>query len=359
VEAVVNPGFWAGRRVLVTGHTGFKGAWLTLWLARMGAEVQGLALPPDTTPSLFAEAVTEDDVASHLLDLRDAAAVARCVAAAAPEAVFHLAAQPLVRRSYAEPVETFATNVMGTVHLLEALRAVPGLRAVVVVTSDKAYLNREWVWPYREEEALGGHDPYSASKAATELAAAAWRASFFVAPGAAAIATARAGNVIGGGDWAADRLLPDLVRAALAGQPVELRNPDATRPWQHVLEPLAGYLRLAECLAGEAGQGFAEAWNFGPAAADALPVGEVAAAAATAWGPGMTLHPGCGGGPHEAMLLQVDASKARARLGWRPRLDIHQAIGWTIDWYARQSQGEAARDLTLAQIDAYAELGTR
>ncbi|WP_328702597.1 CDP-glucose 4,6-dehydratase [Belnapia mucosa] len=345
----MNPEFWAGRRVLLTGHTGFKGAWLALWLARLGARVHGLALPPETQPNLFAEALGPTDIESHIADLRDPAAVARVVEAAAPEVVLHLAAQPLVRRSHAEPVETFATNVMGTAHLLQALRPLTGLRAVVIVTSDKAYLNREWVWPYREEEALGGKDPYSASKACTEILAGAWRQSFF---GGGVVATARAGNVIGGGDWAADRLLPDLVRAIRAGRPLELRNPDATRPWQHVLEPLAGYLMLAERLAAG---GCAEAWNFGPEEAEALPVSAVAAEAAAAWGGGVKIRLAAERGPAEAMQLRVDSSKARARLGWRPRLPTAEAIAWTMRWYARHAAGEPARALALEQIDAYAE----
>jgi CDP-glucose 4,6-dehydratase len=347
---------WAGKNVLVTGHTGFKGAWLSLWLAQMGAHVHGLALPPDTQPSLFAEAVTTEDVTHHVADLRDPEAVERCVADATPDIVFHLAAQPLVRRSYTEPVETFATNVMGTIHLLQALRAAPTVKAIVVVTSDKAYLNREWAWAYREDEALGGYDPYSASKAAVEIATASWRDAFFRGQDAPAIATARAGNVIGGGDWAEDRLLPDIVRAASSGRPVILRNPSSTRPWQHVLEPLAGYLMLAEHLLRPDGRGFAEAWNFGPPDSDAIPVRDIVAQAATFWGEGFHAELGTVAGPHEAHFLKVDASKARARLQWRPRLPIQEAIRWTISWYARHHRGEPARHLALEQLAAYADL---
>lgn len=350
---------WAGKRILVTGHTGFKGAWLTLWLAQMGAMVHGLALAPNSEPSLFETALTSADVVHHIVDLRDPEGVARCVAEAAPEVAFHLAAQPLVRRSYGEPTETFATNVMGTIHLLQALRQVPTLRAVVVVTSDKAYVNREWVWAYREDEALGGHDPYSASKACTEIVAASWRNAFFHAPTAAAIATARAGNVIGGGDWAEDRLLPDITRAARTGRPITLRNPGAIRPWQHVLEPLAGYLMLAERLLRQDGKRFAEAWNFGPPDSDAIPVKEVAAQAVAAWGQGIRFVLGDAVGPHESTFLKVDASKARARLGWQPRLPIAEAIRWTISWYARHDRGESARSLVLEQLTNYSALAEK
>ncbi|MBY0338972.1 MAG: CDP-glucose 4,6-dehydratase [Acetobacteraceae bacterium] len=344
--------FWSGRRVFLTGHTGFKGAWLAAWLRSLGASVHGYALPPEPGPSLFRDLFPQPDAVGRFGDIRDAAATRAAMEAARPEIVLHLAAQALVRRSYADPLETFATNVMGTAHVLEAARAVASVRAVVVVSSDKCYENREWVWPYREDEALGGHDPYSASKACTEIAAAAWRRSF----GAEGklIASARAGNVIGGGDWAADRLLPDCARAFAAGQPVRLRNPHATRPWQHVLEPLSGYLRLAEVLLGPEGARFAAAWNFGPVPEDAEPVGLVARLAAEAWGPEAVVEIAPDGGPHEAGFLSVDASRARALLGWRPRWRLAQAVARTLRFYRAQHEGARPAALVAADIAAYA-----
>ena len=343
--------FWAGRRVLVTGHTGFKGAWLTLWLHRLGAEISGLALPPPTRPALFPLAcggLLRHDVTG---DLRDAGAVAQAFAQARPEVVLHLGAQSLVRASFEDPVGTYATNVMGTVHVLEAARRQGGVRALVVVTSDKAYENRDWHWAYREDEAMGGHDPYSSSKGCAELVTAAYRRSFFAADTAGTgVGSARAGNVIGGGDWAPDRLLPDCIRAFQRGHKVALRSPRSTRPWQHVLEPLAGYLMLAERLAGPDGSTFAEAWNFGPAEPDALPVGAVVAIAARHWGAGAGWVGDGGPQPHEARHLKVDAAKARARLGWQPVLGLEEAVAWSVDWYRRQAAGEPARDLGQEQI---------
>lgn len=351
----VSPGFWAGRRVLLTGHTGFKGAWLALWLHRLGARVTGLSLPPEGQTPLFDAAGVMALLDHRVVDLRDAGAVAAQVREARPEIVLHLAAQALVRRSYAEPLATFATNVMGTAHLLEALRGVSSVRAVVVVTSDKCYENREWVWGYREGEPLGGHDPYSASKAATEMVAQAWSRAFLAEAGIG-LASARAGNVIGGGDWAEDRLLPDLVRAFRRGEAAPIRRPDAVRPWQHVLEPLAGYLQLAQRLVDDAGTA-AGAWNFGPADDDARPVREVADLAAHAWGPEAGWAVVGDPGPHEAHWLKLDASKARQHLGWRPRLSLDEAVAWTVGWYRRFVEAPAqARPLALAQIERYEEL---
>ncbi|MBR0655594.1 CDP-glucose 4,6-dehydratase [Roseomonas arctica] len=355
MEALGVSEFWRGRRVLLTGHTGFKGAWLALWLSQMGARVTGFALPPPSDPSLHALAsasVFEHDIIG---DLRDPAAVDAAYARAAPEVVLHLAAQALVRPSFADPVATYATNVMGTVHVLDAARRQGGVAAVVVVTSDKAYENREWHWAYREDEAMGGHDPYSSSKGCAELVTAAFRRSYFAAdPDGAAVASARAGNVIGGGDWALDRVVPDCIRAFADGRKVALRSPGATRPWQHVLEPLAGYLALAERLAtGVDRARFAAGWNFGPAEADAIAVGELVTTLARFWGDDAGWELDARPQPHEAHYLKVDASKARAELGWRPALGVTEALDWTVDWYRRQARGEDARELCLDQIARY------
>lgn len=352
-----DPAFWLDRRVLITGHTGFKGSWLALWLGRLGARPSGLALAPNTQPNLFDLAV-EDRITSRIADIRDLPAVQGIVAEIEPEIVFHLAAQALVRASYRDPVGTYAANVMGTVHLLEAVRNVPSVKAVVVVTSDKAYANREWPWAYRETEALGGHDPYSSSKACTELVTSAYRTSFFGGGNhSAKIATARAGNVFGGGDWSPDRLIPDIVRSFERGESVEIRSPRAIRPWQHVLEPLSGYLRLAECLAGAEGEQFGEAWNFGPAEEDCRAVSQVVERLMLTWGEGAAWHLSANQHPHEAAFLKVDASKARGGLGWDRRLHLDEALAWTADWYRRQSAGASAHDLTVRQIEAYEALG--
>ncbi len=343
------------RRVLVTGHTGFKGAWLSQWLLDLGAEVHGLALAPDTTPSLFTVLGLERSLASHrLCDVRDAAAVHAAVAAIRPEIVLHLAAQPLVRLSYRQPAATWATNVQGTVHVLEALRAVGGVRACVVVTSDKCYENREQVWGYRENEAMGGHDPYSSSKGAAELAVTSWRRSFFHDPAGLRLASGRAGNVIGGGDWSADRIVVDFVTAIAAGRSLSLRNPNATRPWQHVLEPLSGYLWLAARLLADDGARLAEGWNFGPADASVTTVRDLAERLVAAWGQGRVEIPGNAGQPHEAGLLKLDVSKAAAQLGWRGVWDVQRTVAETVAWYKAHHQRSAdLRDLTRSQIATY------
>lgn len=343
---------WAGRRVLVTGHTGFKGSWLTLWLHAMGAKVTGYALPAPTVPSLFETARLAELIHHVEGDVRDGNALCAAVAEAQPGVIFHLAAQPLVRLSYEQPVETYATNVMGTVHLLEAARQAGTVQAIVCVTSDKCYDNREWVWPYRESDPMGGYDPYSSSKGCAELVASAWRRSYFAEHGPA-LATVRAGNVIGGGDWAMDRLIPDLVRAFEQGTAPLIRSPHAVRPWQHVLEALGGYLLIAErLLDGE--RGFADAWNFGPADEDAQPVSWIVERMRAQWGgdAGAAL-PDTGSRVHEAGLLRLDCAKARAALGWRPALTLDQALGWIVDWHKAVTAGGDARAVTLRQIADY------
>lgn len=347
VGLMVDAGFWRGRRVLVTGHTGFKGSWLSLWLTSLGAEVTGFALAPPTTPSLFEEARVEELLTSVLGDLRDAAVVADVVATTQPEVVFHLAAQPLVRASYADPVGTYATNVLGTVHLLEAVRASTDVRVVVNVTSDKAYENTEQARGYRETDPMGGHDPYSSSKGCAELVTAAYRRSFL--QGRTALASARAGNVIGGGDWAEDRLVPDLLRAFAEGRDAEIRNPTSTRPWQHVLEPLSGYLVLAERLWND-GDAVSGGWNFGPRDEDARPVADVADALVAAWGEGSGWHTDGREHPHEATYLHLDTTKAREELGWRPRWDFDRAVAHTVAWHRDWLAGGDPRALVLTQI---------
>ncbi len=347
-----DPAFWRGKRVLVTGHTGFKGGWLTLWLTRLGARVSGIALAPETTPSLFADGRIDRVVAaSHFADIRDQAALAAILRDEQPDLVFHLAAQPLVRRGYADPVTTFATNVMGTVHLLEALRACPSLRAAVMVTTDKVYANREWPWPYREDDPLGGHDPYSASKAASEIAIAAYRDSFLASSGTR-VATARAGNVIGGGDWSADRLLPDAIRAWQRGEALDVRRPGAVRPWQHVVEPLWGYMALGRRLWD--GPPCAPSYNFGPSPDAAAPVRRVVELARMAWnGPAPVTWGDGDQGPHEAGLLALEIAQARRDLGVVPRLPLAVAIDRTIGWYRRHAAGAPAIELCHADIDAF------
>ena len=353
---VVNPAFWAGKRVLLTGHTGFKGSWLALWLQAMGAQVTGYALTPPTTPSLFDAANVGQGMSSVLGDIRDLSAVQRAFAEHQPEIVIHMAAQSLVRHSYQDPVTTYATNVMGTVHVLQAIRTTGGVKAVVNVTTDKCYENHEWVWGYRENDALGGYDPYSNSKACAELVSASYRSSYFSvdthAQHGVSLATARAGNVIGGGDWATDRLIPDILAAFERGQPANIRHPNAVRPWQHVLEPLRGYLTLAERLYGD-GPGYAQAWNFGPRHEDAKTVGWMVDQMAGLWGEGAQCQTDAGSHPHEAAYLKLDISKAYSRLGWQPALSLTDALKLTLDWARQRQQGANIRQLTLAQIQAY------
>lgn len=347
--------FWHGKKVLLTGHTGFKGSWLVLWLQRLGAQVIGLALPPASRPNLFEAAGVGREMTSLIGDITDLSLLRSIVNEHRPQIVIHMAAQPLVRLSYADPVGTFATNVMGTVHMLEAVRHCPGVRVVVIVTTDKCYQNREWIWGYRENEALGGHDPYSASKACAEIVTAAYRDSFFKAASTTAVATVRAGNVIGGGDWSPDRLVPDVLAAFAEGRPAILRNPTAIRPWQHVLEPLGGYLLLAQKL-WENGPELAGAYNFGPSDADALPVVQVVERLADLWGNGASWEQDADAHPHEAHLLRLDCSKSRARLGYTPRLTLQEALMWIVDWHRQWLTGGDVRKATEAQIEQFVRL---
>jgi CDP-glucose 4,6-dehydratase len=357
VEGVVRREFWAGRRVFIAGHTGFKGSWLSLWLQRLGAEVTGFALPPPTTPSLYEAVRVVEEITSIEGDVRDLEALARAVREARPEVVFHMAAQSLVRASYAQPAETYATNVMGTVHLLEAVRLAAGVRAVVVVTSDKCYENREWVWPYREDEPMGGKDPYSSSKGCAELVTAAYRASFFSGDDAPAVATVRAGNVIGGGDWANDRLVPDLMRAFADGRPAIIRYPSATRPWQFVLDALHGYVRLAELLYDD--RAFADAWNFGPSDEEVYPVRWIAERLVEIWGAGAAWRTDNGTNPPEAYALKLDSSRARTLLGWKPAVSLGTALDWIVEWHRQWLRDPAsAAPVTAAQIDRFERMLT-
>lgn len=364
LEDVVNPSsndrsLWHGKRVFLTGHTGFKGGWLALWLASRGAVVRGYSLDPCTSPSLF-EAVRLSSLVEDLRgDIRDGERLNRALGEFAPEVIFHMAAQPLVRYSYEDPIGTFETNVIGTARVLDAVRRTPSVRAVVSVTTDKCYDNKEWLWGYRETDPLGGYDPYSSSKACAEIVSAAYRQSYFpvdkLPEHGCALATARAGNVIGGGDWSSDRLIPDLVRGFVEGKPALIRRPAAIRPWQHVLEPLHGYLLLAEkLLTGQ--PRFATAFNFGPSDDDAQSVGWIVEKMVGFWGDGATWILDPEPGVHEAGYLKLDASRARAELGWRPKLRLETALAWLVDWYKTHAAGADMRQFTLNQIAAYERL---
>jgi CDP-glucose 4,6-dehydratase len=358
---MLNPTFWQGKRVFITGHTGFKGSWLSLWLQALGAEVTGFALEPPTNPSLFELAQVANGMTSIVGDILDLAHLQQALSAAQPEIVIHLAAQPLVRRSYQNPIETYSVNVLGTAHLLEAVRQVSSVRAVVDITTDKCYENREWPWGYREDDALGGYDPYSSSKACAEMVVAAYRNSFFnpkrYEEHGVALATTRAGNVIGGGDWAADRLVPDILKALMRGESVQIRNPRATRPWQHVLEPLNGYLMVAERLYNQ-GVAYAEAWNFGPNDNGVETVGWIADRLYQLWGNGLVWQRDAGTThAHENTFLKLDCSKAQARLGWQPQLDLHTTLQWIVIWTKAYQAGANMRAITEGQIRQFMAIG--
>ena len=355
----MNISFWRGKKVFLTGHTGFKGGWLSLWLQQLGADVTGYALSPPTDPSLFEVAGVAGGMNSVIGDIRDGAVLMKAMQEAAPDIVIHMAAQPLVRRSYVDPVETYSTNVMGTVHLLEAVRQTKSVRAVVNVTSDKCYENKEWVWSYRENEPMGGFDPYSNSKGCAELVTSAYRNSFYdpakYGEHGVALASARAGNVIGGGDWAEDRLIPDILSAISLGEPVLIRNPHSVRPWQHVLEPLSGYLQLAQKLF-EDGVIYAEGWNFGPSDEDAKPVQWIVEQLTQKWGDGASWQTDKGDHPHEAHYLKLDCSKAKMKLDWQPRWHLGEALEMIVDWQRAWLAKEDMRRFTLNQIEQYTQI---
>ena len=351
IQQQTNPSFWHGKRVLLTGHTGFKGSWLSLWLQAMGSELRGISLAPPTTPALFDVAKIAEGMDHQIADIRDFDKVNKLFAEFKPEIVIHMAAQPLVRLSYQQPIETYATNVMGTVHVLEAARHAGSVKAIVNITTDKCYENKEWLWGYREDEPMGGHDPYSNSKGCAELVSSAYRKSFLNQAGIA-MATARAGNVIGGGDWALDRLVPDVLRALEQNQPALIRNPHATRPWQHVLEPLSGYLLLAEHLYND-GLAFAEGWNFGPNEDDAKPVQWIVEKLCEAWAHGATWAIQPGEHPHEANYLKLDISKAKQKLHWHPRWPLQTALHHITTWHQAWLAGENMHNHCLQQISQY------
>jgi len=359
-DLVASTNIWAGKRVFLTGHTGFKGGWLALWLASKGAVVRGYALDPCTEPNLFTEANIGSVIEDIRGDIRDASKLDAALTTFAPEVVFHLAAQPLVRYSYEDPIGTFETNVIGTARVLDAVRRTPSVRAVVSVTTDKCYENKEWLWGYRETDPLGGYDPYSSSKACAEIVSAAFRQSYFpvtdMAKHHTAIATARAGNVIGGGDWSTDRLIPDLVRGFLAGEPVRIRRPHAIRPWQHVLEPIYGYIQLAEKLLSADAARYATAFNFGPSEDDAQTVGWIVDRMTNQWGGNASWVLDEDPSVHEAGYLKLDASRARHELAWHPRLQLETALHWLVDWYQAWQTGTDMHRFTLDQIAAYEQL---
>lgn len=347
----VNSNFWKDKKVFLTGHTGFKGSWMSLWLQEMGANVKGFALPPPTTPSLFEVARVGENMISEIGDIRDRQSLNDSMISFNPDILIHMAAQPLVRMSYVLPLETYETNVIGTANVLESARKSPALKAIVSVTTDKCYENKEWVWGYREDEAMGGYDPYSSSKACAELVTAAYRRSYFNGPDKAALASARAGNVIGGGDWAKDRLIPDTISAFEKGESVTIRNPNSTRPWQHVLEPLSGYLFLAEDLYIK-GQAFAQGWNFGPNDEDCKPVSWILDELIKLWGSG-SWQLDESEKPHEANFLKLDCSKAKFHLKWSPKWHVKEALQRIVNWQKAFQLNEDMKNQTLKEIFEY------
>lgn len=352
VTRLVDTDFWLDKKVFLTGHTGFKGSWMSLWLISLGANVKGYALAPNTTPSLFQEANLENDMHSFIGDIRDLDLLTKEMVSFEPDIVIHMAAQPLVRLSYRDPVGTYSTNVMGTVHVLEAARKCANVKAIVNVTTDKCYENREWVWGYREDEPMGGADPYSNSKGCSELVTQAYRQSYFNNGAGPCLASGRAGNVIGGGDWAEDRLIPDTLRAFELGEKVVIRNPNATRPWQHVLEPVCGYLQLAESLYAEGG-GFAEGWNFGPHDNDVKPVDSILTSMCSLWGEGAGWDLDLSEQPHEAQMLKLDISKAQTKLNWSPRWNLETSLESIVNWHRAWLSGNSARQLMMDDISRY------
>ena len=348
----VDPSFWKGKKVYLTGHTGFKGSWLSLWLQSMGAVVKGYSLEPNTKPNLFTEANVEENMNSEFGDIRDLNQISKSMLDFNPDILIHMAAQPLVRLSYQEPVDTYTTNVIGTVNVLEAARGCPNLKAIVSVTTDKCYENNEWDWGYRENEPMGGHDPYSSSKGCAELVTSAYRRSFFNAENSASLASARAGNVIGGGDWADDRLIPDILKAFEKSKPVVIRNPISTRPWQHVLEPLSGYLVLAQELF-ENGKEYAEGWNFGPKDEDCQPVNWILDKMVSNWGEGANWELDKNNNPHEAGFLKLDCSKAANRLKWQPKWSLQQTLKLIIDWHQVYVNKGDVKEQCLKEIKKY------
>jgi CDP-glucose 4,6-dehydratase len=355
ITGKVNTAFWKDKKVFLTGHTGFKGSWLSLWLQSMGAEVKGYSLEPPTAPSLFVEAKVGENMESEIGDIRSLAVLKNSMVSFSPDVLIHMAAQPLVRLSYAEPIDTYSINVMGTVNVLEAARSCKNLKAIVSVTTDKCYENKEWAWGYRENEPMGGHDPYSSSKGCAELVTAAYRSSFFNTADTASLATARAGNVIGGGDWADDRLIPDILKAFEKSKSVIVRNPLSTRPWQHVLEPLSGYLVLAEQLYKK-GNEFAEAWNFGPKEEDCKPVNWILDQMVATWGAGASWELDKNNNPHEAGFLKLDCSKAAHKLKWQPQWNLQETLQLIIEWHQIYTNGNDVKAQCLKEIKKYSNL---
>ncbi|MCL4125783.1 UNVERIFIED_CONTAM: hypothetical protein GTU68_036908 [Idotea baltica] len=353
LKGKVNASFWKNKKVFLTGHTGFKGSWLALWLQYFGAEVKGYSLEPYTIPDLFSKARISENMISEIGDIRDLKKISKSMQDFNPDILIHMAAQPLVRYSYKNPVETYQTNVLGTVNVLEAARRCSNLKSIVSVTTDKCYENKEWAWGYRENESMGGHDPYSSSKGCAELVTSAYRKSFFSENNSPNLASARAGNVIGGGDWSDDRLIPDILKAFEKKEPVVIRNPLSTRPWQHVLEPLSGYLVLAEALYEDSS--FAEGWNFGPRDEDCRPVNWILDKMVTKWGDGASWELDKNNNPHEAGFLKLDISKAKNRLKWEPKWQLNTTLDLIVDWQQNYLSGSDMNDICLQEIKKYIE----